>query len=296
MLREAARKSPDMDVLEQTEPQALDPDSIHRYRSRMILRHPEHIWQELETPDFLYKLGALGKGRDGKLHPTAAGLLMFGYEYEIVREFPSYFLDYQDMTVSESGQKKYHQVRRIVSSSGDWSGNLFDFYFRVCRALAPACAVQSLSSAMDLSDISGEDPDLESAEKKLCPGGSPGSPHQLPDQCRLLRNRRNRNPEGTGLPYLFQSRKLPHSSGGRQKRRHLRPQKYHALPDVPSDRYRGTYRKRSFKHLPHLEKAGLARSRHHAAYRSRQDHPLPGCKSASVFCRRLSGYPEGCPD
>ena len=165
MLREAARKSPDMDVLEQTEPQALDPDSIHRYRSRMILRHPEHIWQELETPDFLYKLGALGKGRDGKLHPTAAGLLMFGYEYEIVREFPSYFLDYQDMTVSESGQKKYHQVRRIVSSSGDWSGNLFDFYFRVCRALAPACAVQSLSSAMDLSDISGEDPDLESAEK-----------------------------------------------------------------------------------------------------------------------------------
>ena len=30
MLREAARKSPDMDVLEQTEPQALDPDSIHR--------------------------------------------------------------------------------------------------------------------------------------------------------------------------------------------------------------------------------------------------------------------------
>ena len=165
MLREAARKSPDMDVLEQTEPQALDPDSIHRNRSRMILRHPEHIWQELETPDFLYKLGALGKGRDGKLHPTAAGLLMFGYEYEIVREFPSYFLDYQDMTVSESGQKKYHQVRRIVSSSGDWSGNLFDFYFRACRALAPACAIQSLSSAMDLSDISGEDPDLESAEK-----------------------------------------------------------------------------------------------------------------------------------
>ena len=52
-----------------------------------------------------------------------------------------------------------------MSSSGDWSGNLFDFYFRACRALAPACAVQSLSSAMDLSDISGEDPDLESAEK-----------------------------------------------------------------------------------------------------------------------------------
>ena len=32
----------------------------------------------------------------GKVHPTAAGLLMFGYEYEIVREFPLYFLDYQE--------------------------------------------------------------------------------------------------------------------------------------------------------------------------------------------------------
>lgn len=35
-------------------------------------------------------------GKDGKYHPTAAGLLRFGYEYEITRKFPNYFLDYQE--------------------------------------------------------------------------------------------------------------------------------------------------------------------------------------------------------
>lgn len=166
MLRDAARKSPDMAVLEDTDPEALDGDSVRRYRSRLILRHPEHIWQELETPDFLYKIGALGKGRDEKLHPTAAGLLMFGYEYEIVREFPSYFLDYQDMTVTESEQKKFNQVRRIVSSSGDWSGNLFDFYFRVCRALAPAYVSQQSSGISSASpDSSAGEQETENEEK-----------------------------------------------------------------------------------------------------------------------------------
>lgn len=56
---------------------------------------------------------------------------MFGNEYEIVKEFPNYFLDYRE--------KMDPQVRwtdRFVSSSGDWSGNLYDFYFRVYNRLA----------------------------------------------------------------------------------------------------------------------------------------------------------------
>ena len=35
-------------------------------------------------------------GGDGLLHPTRAGLLMFGYEYEIAAEYPNYFLDYKE--------------------------------------------------------------------------------------------------------------------------------------------------------------------------------------------------------
>lgn len=46
--------------------------------------------------NFLHRIGAMARDTDGKLRPTAAGLLMFGHEYEIVREFPHYFLDYQE--------------------------------------------------------------------------------------------------------------------------------------------------------------------------------------------------------
>lgn len=47
---------------------------------------------------------------------------MLGWETEIRREFPGYSLDYQEP--GETGI-------RILSSSGSWSGNLFDFYLQV---------------------------------------------------------------------------------------------------------------------------------------------------------------------
>ena len=51
---------------------------------------------------------------------------MFGYEYEIVREHPQFFLDYR-----EEYDDTHRWTDRIISSSGDWSGNVFDFYYRV---------------------------------------------------------------------------------------------------------------------------------------------------------------------
>jgi hypothetical protein len=50
----------------------------------------------LDDVDFLQRLGAIEVGEDKRPHPTAAGLLMFSFEYEICREFPHYFLDYQE--------------------------------------------------------------------------------------------------------------------------------------------------------------------------------------------------------
>ena len=96
MMRDAAIKTQDMIVLENMELDAFDYDSVKRYRIRMKTYRPGHVWEELEDVEFLYKLGAVGRSSDGKMHPTAAGLLMFGYEYEIVKEFPAYFLDYQE--------------------------------------------------------------------------------------------------------------------------------------------------------------------------------------------------------
>ena len=131
MMRDAATKTQDMAVLEDMALDVFDYDSIKRYRIRMKTYRPGHVWEELEDADFLYKLGAVSRGEDGKIHPTAAGLLMFGYEYEIVKEFPTYFLDYQ-----EQFDPNTRWTDRIVSSSGNWSGNIYDFYFRVYNKIA----------------------------------------------------------------------------------------------------------------------------------------------------------------
>ncbi len=130
MTRDASVKTQDMLVLEEMGLEVLDYDSVRRYRIRMKNYRPGHVWEELEDEEFLYRLGALGRTSDGKMHPTAAGLLMFGYEYEIVKEYPNYFLDYQERFDEDN-----RWTDRIVSSSGDWSGNIYDFYFRVYNKL-----------------------------------------------------------------------------------------------------------------------------------------------------------------
>jgi len=131
MLRDAASRSQDMLVLENMDMDVFDYDSIRSYRIRMRHSRPGHVWEDLEDEDFLYKIGAVSRGKDGKRYPTVAGLLMFGHEYEIVKEFPNYFLDYQ-----EHFDDTTRWTDRIVSSSGDWSGNVYDFYFKVYNRIA----------------------------------------------------------------------------------------------------------------------------------------------------------------
>jgi predicted HTH transcriptional regulator len=106
-------------------------DSIKGYRNFFRSTHTNHLWNNEDDEIFLRKIGAIGIGEDGKYHPTAAGLLMFGYEYEITREFPNYFLDYQENR--SLGATRW--TDRLVSTSGDWSGNIFDFVIEVLRRL-----------------------------------------------------------------------------------------------------------------------------------------------------------------
>ena len=130
MYRDAAVRTQDMLVLENFDLDVFNAESLRSYRQRMRLSRPGHVWDTLENVDFLLKLGAVGIGEDGKKHPTCAGLLMFGNEYDIVREYPQYFLDYR-----EEHDDIHRWTDRIVSSSGDWSGNVYDFYFRVYNKL-----------------------------------------------------------------------------------------------------------------------------------------------------------------
>lgn len=130
MVRDASVKTQDMLVLNEMDMSVFNKESVRSYRQRMRLSRPGHLWEALEDEDFLMKLGAVGIGSDGKKHPTSAGLLMFGNEYDIVREYNAYFLDYQEQYDADT-----RWTDRIISSSGDWSGNVYDFYFRVYNKL-----------------------------------------------------------------------------------------------------------------------------------------------------------------
>ena len=81
----------------------------------------------LDDAEYLRSIGASAISKEDKqLHPTVAGMLMFGNEFNIVRHFPEYFLDYREVL-----DPTIRWTDRLQSSSGEWSGNVCDFYFRV---------------------------------------------------------------------------------------------------------------------------------------------------------------------
>lgn len=109
----------------------LNSDSIAAFRNRLSALKPQHPWIALDNKSFLYKLGAYGRDRKtGNEGITAAGILMFGEERSIVDFFPKYFLDYREK-ISEDVRWDY----RLISSDGTWSGNIFDFYFKIINRI-----------------------------------------------------------------------------------------------------------------------------------------------------------------
>ncbi len=145
MLRDQADDTIDMNVLDDIGLDSLNSESIRAYRNIFASLKPSHPFSRLSDDEFLRSLNAAAISKiDGKLHPTAAGLLMFGNEYDITRQFPSYFLDYRAEI-----DPKNRWDDRVQSSSGDWSGNVFDFYYRVYNKLK-----QSLNLPFKLKDES----------------------------------------------------------------------------------------------------------------------------------------------
>lgn len=141
--RDAAASTCDTKVLKGFDMSVFDMDTVHDYRNYFNGKHPGHVWSKTDDVLFLRYIGAMGFNReDGKVYPTVAGLLMFGHEYDIVREFPDYFLDYQ-----EKLDPQIRWTHRLISSSGDWSGNLFDFFFHVYNRLKKAFPVPFQLSA-----------------------------------------------------------------------------------------------------------------------------------------------------
>lgn len=136
MLRDSDTSSQDGKVIDRARLEDLDFDTIRRYRNEFKLTRGESEWNSYDNAEFLEALGAIDAGEDGKLHPTGAGLLMFGKDRWISKEFPHYFLDYRQ----EAGAVE-RWADRFTSQPGDWSGNVFDFYGKVYNKLKAALKV-----------------------------------------------------------------------------------------------------------------------------------------------------------
>ncbi|NNU83621.1 transcriptional regulator [Geobacillus sp. BMUD] len=119
-------------ILEHYSLSELNFETVSHYRERFARVKPGHPWNGLETKEFLYKIGAWGKLRDSsKEGLTLAGLLMFSEERIITEVLPQYFLEYREHADSEAAG----WMKRFTSQDGTWSGNIYDFYFRVLAEL-----------------------------------------------------------------------------------------------------------------------------------------------------------------
>ncbi len=131
MVRDAAPTPLDAGLLPEFSLEALSENTIQRFRSAVEAVRPHHPWLGLGVEDLLMRLNAAGRENgEGSLHPTRAGLLMFGNEYDIVKEFPEYSLDYRQMGAGT------RWADRVVSQDGTWTGNVFDFWTEVLPRLA----------------------------------------------------------------------------------------------------------------------------------------------------------------
>jgi len=116
---------------------AFNGDTLKGYRIRFERLNEVHPWNKLPNDEFLLKLTAVKKNQKGELSPTIAGLLMFGEADKIIQVFPNYFLDYRE----ESNDKKVRWIFRTTSEDGDWSGNLYDFFYKVINRVDDDIAV-----------------------------------------------------------------------------------------------------------------------------------------------------------
>lgn len=89
-----------------------------------------HEWSNLPDKEFLYMIGAVDRSSD-KL--TLAGLLMFGYNRDIIKIKPSFFLDYREIDDLITTER---WSNRITSSPDEMlSGNLWGFFSKIVNRL-----------------------------------------------------------------------------------------------------------------------------------------------------------------
>ncbi len=128
MLRDQTEETSDMKVPEYREIKEFNQDSVRSYRIRYNAAGQGHPWCDLPDDEFLLQIGAASGHR---LHPSSAGILMFGLYRRIMGEFPNFLLDYHEKT-----EPSLRWTDRLASHNGHWSGNVYDFNTKVYMKIA----------------------------------------------------------------------------------------------------------------------------------------------------------------
>lgn len=131
MFSESAEESKDEMILKEFDFNNIDKETLDNYRRRFKLHKGDsHEWSNLADKEFLYMIGALDRSSD-KL--TLAGLLMFGYNRDIIKVKPSFFLDYREIDDLITTER---WSNRITSSPDEmFSGNVWGFFSKVVNRL-----------------------------------------------------------------------------------------------------------------------------------------------------------------
>ena len=130
MLRDNTDESLDGSLVQDKMVSELNSESVRRYRNIFNNLKPEHVWSTLPDDEFLVKIGAARKDHQGTVYPTRAGMLAFSDFISITQVYPNFFLDYRE---TDGVTTRWRD--RICSGDGTWSGNVFDFYFRITDRL-----------------------------------------------------------------------------------------------------------------------------------------------------------------
>ena len=136
MIRDKCVETADNCILDELTIDSLNEDTIRRYRMYFSQLRPGHVWSGLADDGFLMKIGAAVRGRDGNVHPTLAGLVCFGDFNEITNVLPYFFLDYREHLSSD-----VRWTDRVCSGDANWSGNIFDFFFRINQSITAGVKV-----------------------------------------------------------------------------------------------------------------------------------------------------------
>ncbi len=131
LMRDSSDTPQDSDIIAAMEMGDLDPRSVKSYRERVSNRNPAHPWNDREDDEFLRLIGACSRSGDGRMHPTLAGLLMFGYDYSIMSVLPNYHLDYLEFA---DGSDRW--TYRLDTGTGEFTGNVYSFLTEVSNRLS----------------------------------------------------------------------------------------------------------------------------------------------------------------